>query len=125
VGSALATAAGSGLLQTVATTGIEVVELIELEAWRVPDVWMEQLRHFLVPQWVMPVAGPTECLTEREREVLRLLPSRLTLREVASQLYVSQNTLKFHLRAIYRKLDVDSRTNAVEAARQRGMLPSN
>jgi LuxR family maltose regulon positive regulatory protein len=125
VGSALATAAGSGLLQTVATTGIEVVELIELEAWRVPDVWMEQLRHFLVPQWVMPVAGPTECLTEREREVLRLLPSRLTLREVASQLYVSQNTLKFHLRAIYRKLDVDCRTNAVEAARQRGMLPSN
>jgi len=49
--------------------------------------------------------------------VLRLLPSRLTLREIADELYVSLNTLKFHLRIIYRKLGVNSRTDAVEAAR--------
>jgi LuxR family maltose regulon positive regulatory protein len=53
-----------------------------------------------------------------------LLPSRLTLREVASQLYVSQNTLKFHLRAIYRKLGVDSRATAVRAAREMRLLPA-
>ena len=39
-----------------------------------------------------------EPLTDRERDVLRLLPSRLTLSEIAKELYVSVNTLKFHLR---------------------------
>ena len=69
------------------------------------------------------VAGPVEPLTERERDVLRLLPSRLTLREIAAEMYVSQNTLKFHLRAIYRKLGVDSRAAAVQAARRLRLLP--
>ena len=58
-----------------------------------------------------------EHLTERERDVLRLLPSRLTLREIASELYVSVNTLKFHLRVIYRKLGVNSREEASALAR--------
>ena len=49
---------------------------------------------------------------------MRLLPTRLTLREIASELFVSQNTLKFHLRVIYRKLGVNSRAEAVETARR-------
>jgi LuxR family maltose regulon positive regulatory protein len=69
------------------------------------------------------VKGPIDDLTDRERDVLRLLPSRLTLREIASELYVSQNTLKFHLRAIYRKLGVASRGGAVDSARQMRLLP--
>ena len=56
-------------------------------------------------------------LTERERDVLRLLPSRLTLGEIASELYVSVNTIKFHLRVIYRKLGVNSRKEAAAVAR--------
>ncbi len=123
VGSAVETAAENGLLQTVAAEGTEVLHLIELAAWRVPDTWMERLRHFLVPSWVAPVRGPVDPLTERERDVLRLLPSRLTMREIAGQLYVSPNTLKFHLRAIYRKLGVDSRAAAVQAARRLALLP--
>jgi len=111
------------MLQTVAWEGTEVLELIELSAWRVPDAWMERLRHVLVPTWEPRVAGPVEPLTERERDVLRLLPSRLTLREIAAEMYVSQNTLKFHLRAIYRKLGVDSRAAAVQAARRLRLLP--
>ena len=58
-----------------------------------------------------------EPLTERERDVLRFLPSRLTVREIADELYVSVNTLKFHLRVIYRKLGVNSRAEAAEVAR--------
>jgi LuxR family maltose regulon positive regulatory protein len=50
--------------------------------------------------------------------VLRLLPSRLTLGEIASELFVSQNTLKFHLRVIYRKLAVNSRAEAVEVTKE-------
>ncbi len=65
------------------------------------------------------LTGPDliEPLTERERDVLRFLPSRLTVREIADELYVSVNTLKFHLRVIYRKLGVNSRAEAAEVAR--------
>ena len=56
-------------------------------------------------------------LTERERDVLRFLPSRLTVSEIADELYVSVNTLKFHLKVIYRKLGVGSRAEAAELAR--------
>jgi LuxR family maltose regulon positive regulatory protein len=59
-----------------------------------------------------------EPLTERERDVLRFLPSRLTVREIADELFVSVNTVKFHLRVIYRKLGVRSRAEAAEVARR-------
>ena len=58
-----------------------------------------------------------EPLTDRERDVLRFLPSRLSVREIADELYVSVNTLKFHLKVIYRKLDCGSRAEAAEMAR--------
>ena len=61
-------------------------------------------------------------LTERELEVLRMLPSRLTFREIADELFISVNTLKFHLRVIYRKLGVGSRAEATELARRRTSL---
>ena len=47
-----------------------------------------------------------------------MLPSRLTLREIAGQLFISLNTLKFHLRVIYQKLGVGSREEAANAARR-------
>ena len=59
-----------------------------------------------------------EPLTERELDVVRFLPSRLTVREIVDELYISQNTLKFHLKVIYRKLGVSSRAEASEAARR-------
>ena len=67
-------------------------------------------------------SGLVEVLTDRERDVLRLLPSRLTLREIATELFVSPNTLKFHLRVIYRKLGVNGRAEAVETARRLRLL---
>ena len=49
--------------------------------------------------------------------MLRLLAGRLTVREIAAELYVSPNTLKFHLKTIYRKLGVGSRAEAADIAR--------
>jgi LuxR family maltose regulon positive regulatory protein len=66
-------------------------------------------------------SGP-ERLTERELAVLSLLPAPLSQRELAQSLYVSQNTMKTHVRAIYRKLGVDSRDEAVLRARSLGLL---
>jgi LuxR family transcriptional regulator, maltose regulon positive regulatory protein len=61
-------------------------------------------------------------LTPGELVVLRELPSLLSLREIAEARAVSVNTVKTHLRSIYRKLGVDGRREAVEAARRRGLL---
>jgi LuxR family transcriptional regulator, maltose regulon positive regulatory protein len=54
--------------------------------------------------------------------VLRYLCSRLTYREIAASLYVSLNTLKSHVRSVYRKLGVASRADAVEAGRRSGLI---
>jgi LuxR family maltose regulon positive regulatory protein len=63
-----------------------------------------------------------EDLTDRELAVLRLLPTKLSLREIGSALYVSLNTVKSHAKSIYRKLDASSRQEAVERARELGLV---
>jgi LuxR family maltose regulon positive regulatory protein len=63
-----------------------------------------------------------EELSGRERAVLRLLPSRLSQREIADALSVSANTVKSHTRAIYRKLNVSTREEAVARARQTELI---
>jgi LuxR family transcriptional regulator, maltose regulon positive regulatory protein len=62
-------------------------------------------------------------LTERELAVLRLLPTRLSNREIGRELYVSVNTVRSHVHAIYRKLGVATRAEAVAHARELGLLP--
>jgi LuxR family maltose regulon positive regulatory protein len=64
---------------------------------------------------------PTELLeplSDRERAVLRLLPTLLSNTEIAGELFVSVNTVKTHVKSIYRKLDVSSRREAVTRARE-------
>jgi LuxR family maltose regulon positive regulatory protein len=61
-------------------------------------------------------------LTPAELRLLHLLPTHLSLREIADQLYVSNNTVKSQARSIYRKLSVTSRGEAVSAARAGGLL---
>jgi len=61
-------------------------------------------------------------LTERELVVLRLLPTRLSTREMGRELHVSVNTVRSQVRSIYRKLGVMSRAEAVTQARQLGLL---
>ena len=63
-----------------------------------------------------------ELLTDRELTILRLLPAPTSLRELASALFVTPNTLKTHVRAIYRKLGVESREEAVIRAHERGLI---
>jgi LuxR family maltose regulon positive regulatory protein len=60
-------------------------------------------------------------LGPRELKVLRYLGSRLTQREIAAELYISINTMKTHVKAIYRKLDVATRHDAIERGRQLGI----
>jgi LuxR family maltose regulon positive regulatory protein len=64
----------------------------------------------------------TEELTDRELDVLRYLPTMLRNRDIAAQMYVSVNTVKAHLRGLYRKLGVTQRRQAVDRARELGLL---
>ena len=67
------------------------------------------------------VVSLAEPLTEREAAVLRLLGGSLSLREIGQELYVSANTVKTHTQAIYRKLGVSTRHDAVERGKQLGL----
>jgi LuxR family maltose regulon positive regulatory protein len=64
----------------------------------------------------------TENLTDRELSILRYLPSMMTNEEIAGELFVSVNTVKAHLKRIYRKLGVVSRREAVRRAHDLGMI---
>jgi LuxR family maltose regulon positive regulatory protein len=66
--------------------------------------------------------GPVEPLSERERIVLRYLSSMLSASEIAAELYVSVNTVKTHVRSIYRKLDTNRRRDAVRRAKEMQLL---
>ncbi|WP_194891489.1 LuxR C-terminal-related transcriptional regulator [Catenulispora pinisilvae] len=66
-----------------------------------------------------PLAGP---LSDSEIRVLRYLPTNLTSQDIAGELSVSRNTIKTHIRKLYDKLDVHSRTEAVARARDLRLL---
>ena len=61
-------------------------------------------------------------LTSAELKILHFLPTHLSFREIAERTYVSANTVKTQANAVYRKLDVRSRSEAVACARELGLL---
>jgi LuxR family maltose regulon positive regulatory protein len=71
---------------------------------------------------VIPEAGGAAVLTERETIVLQSLSRHQSVAEVAADLFVSPNTIKSQLRALYRKLGVSNREDAISVGRQQGHL---
>lgn len=63
-----------------------------------------------------------EILSPRESQILRLVGQGLGNREIAEQLHLSRYTVECHIKHIYRKLAVSSRTRAIQAGRSRGLL---
>ncbi|WP_228048480.1 response regulator [Streptomyces justiciae] len=78
-----------------------------------------------------PVAGrvmanlrkPRPTLTDRERDILTQLARGIGNRDIARALFISEATVKTHLRRIYDKLGVDTRAGAVAVAKERRLLP--
>lgn len=66
--------------------------------------------------------GPVESLTEREREVLRLIADGLPNKAIALELGISEHTVKFHVGAVLSKLGAHSRAEAVATAARSGVL---
>ena len=65
-----------------------------------------------------PIAERRELLTAREQEVLDLLGLGLSNAEIAQRLYITQSTVKVHVRHVLEKLDVKNRTQAALIGRQ-------
>jgi LuxR family transcriptional regulator, maltose regulon positive regulatory protein len=122
VGGVLQMARRGGFLSTVVTTAPQVTSyLIEHAARLRTDPFMEQLiAAALEVRAIQPVISQprrvlAEPLTAAEMRVLKLLPTS-TYPQMAATLYVSRNTVKTHLRSVYQKLGVASRSEAIERA---------
>jgi DNA-binding NarL/FixJ family response regulator len=63
-----------------------------------------------------------EALTSREKDVLRLLARGRSNKEIGTDLFISETTVKTHVRSIFTKLKVMSRTEAIAAANRRGLI---
>ena len=83
---------------------------------------LERAERALGPASRRRVAEAAAPLTERELAVLRLLPTPLSTREIGRELYVSANTVRTHVQAVYRKLEVGTRADAVARARALGLI---
>jgi DNA-binding NarL/FixJ family response regulator len=74
-----------------------------------------------VPELARP-GVKTIGLTERELEILTLVSEGKSNKQIAAELYLAVQTVKFHLTSLYRKLDAGTRTEAVRAAYRHGLL---
>lgn len=118
--SALETAATPRALRPFLEAGSRVRDLLAAQAGR-----FGRLEPFVGEVLsALPSAGRETVveLTPREMALLKELPSMGTVEEIAANLYVSANTVKTHLRNIYRKLGVTTRRQAVQVARRTGLL---
>jgi len=87
-----------------------------------PGLARKLLHEFAQPA-AKPAERPAEGLTEREREVLELLVQGVTSnRELADRLYVSENTIKYHLRNILNKLHLQNRAQVIAYALRHGLV---
>jgi NarL family two-component system response regulator LiaR len=87
-----------------------------------PEVAKRLISRFQRPATPAKPAVPHEPLTERERDVLRLLTQGKSNKEIANELYIGDRTVKSHLSAIFQKLDVTDRTQAALYAVRHGMV---
>jgi LuxR family maltose regulon positive regulatory protein len=104
------------LLRQAAKQGISVVYVGKLLAALDQDTRDERLMKETLSQ------GVVEPLSKRELEILRLLTTHLSSADIADELTVSTNTVRFHIKNIYSKLNVHRRADAVQRAKELGWL---
>jgi LuxR family transcriptional regulator, maltose regulon positive regulatory protein len=86
-----------------------------------PHEWVADARARL-QAFDVPGGGSPVAMTAAELRILRYLPTHMSFREIAERTHVSANTVKTQANAVYRKLDVSCRSDAVARAREYGLL---
>jgi LuxR family maltose regulon positive regulatory protein len=123
---ALGLAEHGGLRRSFLDAGAPARSLLARYCQRVPTSWsyLDELLRASTEAAGVTVPEPRliERLTDREHVVLRYLPSQMTYEEIASDLYISLNTVKTHAYGIFRKLGVSGRREAVRSARELHLL---
>ena len=123
---ALSLAAAEGYVRVFVDEGPQMAELLNHAASRglASEFVDKLLLAFQDASWTEQAAipAPTEPLSEREMEVMRLLAAHLTSTEIAQELIISPHTARTHIKNIYKKLDAHERDEAVEHARVLGLL---
>jgi LuxR family maltose regulon positive regulatory protein len=131
IGAGLIADAGLSLARATLLLGdVSTSRMLVREAHRVierypdPGVLPERLREVerMTDASTVPVGLAATPLTPAEMRVLRYLPTHLSFEAIADELIVSRNTVKTQAIAAYRKLGVTSRAEAVEQARELGLL---
>ena len=117
---AMETAAGSGQRRSLLTMRYATFLQLAGNDPAVLALWPERFRPTSPEALVTTTARPAEPLSRRERQVLDALARHSGAVGVAQELGLSVNTVKTHLRAVYRKLGVGSREEALVAAVSRG-----
>jgi LuxR family maltose regulon positive regulatory protein len=124
---ALVLARAEGFARTVLEQGAGVGPLLRALPWDAAMAkYVDEL--LTLADASMPALRQTSTtglvvqLSPREMTVLRYLSSRLPLCDIAAAIFVSSNTLKSHVKSIYRKFDVGSRAEAVEQGRALGLI---
>jgi len=122
---AMKVGASVGAKETFLRQNDEMGNLIIRIASESPTVYNEELASAMADRIRERRSVSTEAregLTKRELEILRQLSTGRTLTVIASELHISQNTMKTHLKNLYRKMAVASRSEAVEKARSLYLL---
>ena len=123
------------IVQTIYDTDEEIYQAIRAGAkgYLLKDATLEELldsirRVHAGETCIPPALGAKlasrmsgEALTGREVDVLKLLARGRSNKEIAADLFISETTVKTHMRSIFSKLDVMSRTEAIAAANRRGL----
>jgi LuxR family maltose regulon positive regulatory protein len=118
----VAEAEAEGAVRPFLDGGPEVLRLVRALYHADPTPFLRRLVEDVPPVSPRGSTEMVEQLTERELLVLRYLPSRLSNADIAARLYVSINTLKTHIKNIYRKLEVGDRSEAITRAEELGLL---
>ena len=124
---ALALARAEGFARTVLEQGVGVGPLLRALPWdETMAGYVEELLKLadasIAPLRQTQSADLVAQLSPREMTVLRYLSSRLPICDIAATLFVSNNTLKSHVKSIYRKFGVQSRVEAVEEGKTLGLI---
>lgn len=123
---ALALTEKSGIINCYVVEGQTIADLLQqlLDTDRTaPRRYIKKLLSaFHLSRFIIEDEEMIERLSDRELEVLRFIEAGLSNRKIAEELYISLSTVKTHLRNIYSKLDVNSRTQATAKAKKLGLL---